>query len=278
MSGIKNAISIDLEDWFCVHNLSRAIRRDDWDSCELRVHDSTRRLIELFDRYNTKATFFVLGWVAERIPELVKELDDLGHEIAVHGYDHLLLTEITPEQFDADLARGLRAIERCGVKSRPLGFRAPSFTMVNKTKEWALPILEKHQFKYDSSVFPVGFHPDYGMVEAPLTPYKITPELVEFPMSCLEVFGRRFPFSGGGYFRLFPYAYTKYCMQKVNAQGRPAVFYLHPWELDPGQPKVKNLSFSQRFRHYRNIDQTEKRLEKLLNDFQFTTIREVLGL
>lgn len=278
MSGIKNAISIDLEDWFCVHNLSRAIRRDDWDSCELRVHDSTRRLIELFDRYNTKATFFVLGWVAERIPELVKELDDLGHEIAVHGYDHLLLTEISPEQFDADLARGLRAIERCGVKNRPLGFRAPSFTMVNKTKEWALPILEKHQFKYDSSVFPVGFHPDYGMVEAPLTPYKITPELVEFPMSCLEVFGRRFPFSGGGYFRLFPYAYTKYCMQKVNAQGRPAVFYLHPWELDPGQPKVKNLSFSQRFRHYRNIDQTEKRLEKLLNDFQFTTIREVLGL
>lgn len=278
MSDIKNAISIDLEDWFCVHNLSKAIRRDDWDSCELRVHDSTRRLIELFDRYNTKATFFVLGWVAEKIPELVKELDDLGHEIAVHGYDHLLLTEISPEQFDADLARGLKAIEQCGVKSRPLGFRAPSFTMVNKTKEWALPILEKHQFKYDSSVFPVGFHPDYGMVEAPLTPYKITPELLEFPMSCLEVFGRRFPFSGGGYFRLFPYAYTKYCMQKVNAQGRPAVFYLHPWELDPGQPKVKNLSFSQRFRHYRNIDQTEKRLEKLLNDFQFTTIREVLGL
>ena len=278
MSDIKNAISIDLEDWFCVHNLSRAIRRDDWDSCELRVHDSTRRLIELFDRHNTKATFFVLGWVAERIPELVKELDDLGHEIAVHGYDHLLLTEISPEQFDADLARGLKAIEQCGVKSRPLGFRAPSFTMVNKTKGWALPILEKHQFKYDSSVFPVGFHPDYGMVEAPLTPYKITPELLEFPMSCLEIFGRRFPFSGGGYFRLFPYAYTKYCMQKVNAQGRPAVFYLHPWELDPGQPKVKNLSFSQRFRHYRNIDQTEKRLEKLLNDFQFTTIREVLGL
>lgn len=278
MSDIKNAISIDLEDWFCVHNLSRAIPRDEWDSCELRVHESTRRLIDLFHRYNTKATFFVLGWVAERIPELVKELDDRGHEIAVHGYDHLLLTEISPEQFDADLGRGLKAIEQCGVKSRPLGFRAPSFTMVKKTKEWALPILEKHQFKYDSSVFPIGFHPDYGMVEAPLTPYKITPDLLEFPMSCLEVFGRRFPFSGGGYFRLFPYAYTKYCMQKVNAQGRPAVFYLHPWELDPGQPKVKNLSFSQRFRHYRNIDQTEKRLEQLLNDFKFTTIREVLGL
>ena len=275
---MKNAISIDLEDWFCVHNLSNAIRREDWDKCELRVRESTRRLIELFDRYKTRSTFFVLGWVAERIPELIKELDDRGHEIAVHGYNHLLLTEISPEQFDEDLARGLEAIEKAGVKTRPLGFRAPSFTMVKATKEWALPILEKHQFKYDSSVFPIGFHPDYGMVDAPLSPYKITPTLHEFPMSCLEMFGRRFPFSGGGYFRLFPYAYTKFCMQKVNAQGRPAVFYLHPWELDPGQPKVKNLSVSQRFRHYRNIDQTEKRLERLLNDFEFTTIREVLGL
>ncbi|HZI88119.1 MAG TPA: XrtA system polysaccharide deacetylase [Pyrinomonadaceae bacterium] len=275
---MRNAISIDLEDWFCVHNLSKAIGREHWDNCELRVRESTRRIIELFDRHNTKATFFVLGWVAERIPELIKELDDRGHEIGVHGYNHLLLTEISPEEFDEDLGRGLEAISQCGVKSRPLGFRAPSFTMVKATKEWALPILEKHQFKYDSSVFPIGFHPDYGMVEAPLSPYKITQNLHEFPMSCLEVFGKRFPFSGGGYFRLFPYAYTKYCMRKVNAQGRPAVFYLHPWELDPGQPKVNNLSLSQRFRHYRNIDQTERRLERLLNDFKFTTIREVLGL
>ena len=275
---MKNAISIDLEDWFCVNNLSGVIRRQDWDSCELRVQDSTRRLISLFDRHNTKATFFVLGWVAERIPALIKELEDRGHEIGVHGYNHLLLTQISAQEFDDDLARGLEAINQCGVKTRPLGFRAPSFTMVKATKEWALPILEKHQFKYDSSVFPIGFHPDYGMVEAPLTPYKITPGLHEFPMSCLEMFGKRFPFSGGGYFRLFPYAYTKYCMKKVNAQGRPAVFYLHPWELDPGQPRIKNLSVSQRFRHYRNIDQTERRLEKLLKDFEFTTIREVLGL
>jgi len=275
---MKNAISIDLEDWFCVHNLSKAIPREDWDRCELRVRETTRRLISLFDRHKTKATFFVLGWVAERIPELVKELEHRGHEIALHGYNHLLLTEISPEEFDEDVARGLEAIEKCGVQTRPVGFRAPSFTVVKATKEWALPILEKYQFKYDSSVFPIGFHPDYGMVDAPLTPYKITENLQEFPMSCLELMGKRFPFSGGGYFRLFPYAYTKYCMQKVNAQGRPAVFYLHPWELDPGQPRVKNLSISQRFRHYRNLDQTEKRLEKLLNDFEFTTIREVLGL
>ena len=275
---IRNAISVDLEDWFCVHNLQGVIRREDWDSCELRVGESTRRLIALFDKHQTKATFFVLGWVAERLPDLIKELEDRGHEIAIHGYNHLLLTEITPSEFDEDLERALETISRCGIRSQPLGFRAPSFTMVKSTKEWALPLLEKYQFKYDSSVFPIGFHPDYGMVEAPLIPYKITPDLHEFPMSCLEIMGRRFPFSGGGYFRLFPYAYTKFCMRKANDQGRPAVFYLHPWELDPGQPRVKNLSFSKRFRHYRNIDQTEKRLDQLLQDFKFTTVREVLGL
>ena len=275
---MKNAISVDLEDWFCVHNLQGVIRREDWDSCELRVSESTRRLIRLFDKHQTKATFFVLGWVAERLPDLIKELEDRGHEIAIHGYNHLLLTEITPSEFDEDLARALEVIARCGIRSQPLGFRAPSFTMVKSTKEWALPLLEKYQFKYDSSVFPIGFHPDYGMVEAPLIPYKITPDLHEFPMSCLEIMGRRFPFSGGGYFRLFPYAYTKFCMRKVNDQGRPAVFYLHPWELDPGQPRIKNLSFSKRFRHYRNLDQTEKRLDQLLQDFKFTTVREVLGL
>lgn len=275
---MQNAISIDLEDWFCVHNLSGAIRKEDWGKCELRVLESTERLLTLFERHQTRATFFVLGWIAERIPDLIRELEDRGHEIAVHGYNHLLLTEISAQEFDEDLARALEVIRQCGVRSRPVGFRAPSFTMVKTTKDWALPILEKYEFKYDSSVYPIGFHPDYGMVESPLSPYKITEGLHEFPMSCLEVFGKRLPFSGGGYFRLFPYAYTKYCMKKVNAGGRPAVFYLHPWELDPGQPRVKNLSLSQRFRHYRNIDQTELRLDRLLGDFEFTTIREVLKL
>jgi polysaccharide deacetylase family protein (PEP-CTERM system associated) len=201
-----------------------------------------------------------------------------GHEIGVHGYNHLLLTEITPQEFEEDLAKALEAIEKCGVKTRPIGFRAPSFTVVEKTKPWALPILEKYQFKYDSSVFPIGFHPDYGVADAPLAPYKITDGLYEFPMSCLEMFGRRFPFGGGGYFRLFPYAYTKFCLKKVNDGGRTTVFYLHPWELDPGQPRVKDLSMTQKIRHYRNLDQTEKRFAKLLKDFEFTTMREVLGL
>lgn len=275
---MKNAISIDLEDWFCVHNLSGLIKPSDWDSCELRVRESTERLLTLLNQHQTRATFFVLGWIAERLPDLIRKVEAQGHEIAVHGYSHLLLTEISPQEFEEDLAKALQVIEDCGVKLRPIGFRAPSFTVVEKTKPWALPILEKYHFKYDSSVFPVGFHPDYGVPNSPLVPYKITDGLYEFPMSCLEMFGRRFPFGGGGYFRLFPYAYTKYCLKKVNDGGRPTVFYLHPWELDPDQPRIKKLPFSKRIRHYRNLDQTEKRLTKLLNDFEFTTIREVLGL
>jgi polysaccharide deacetylase family protein (PEP-CTERM system associated) len=274
---VKNAISIDLEDWFCVHNLSQVIKKEDWDTCELRVYESTKRILNLLDKHNTQATFFVLGWIAKRLPELIREVEEKGHEIAVHGYNHLLLTEITPEEFEEDLARALDTIKACGVKQPLLGFRAPSFTVVEKTREWALKTLEKYDLRYDSSVFPVGFHPDYGVADAPLAPYKITANLYEFPMSCLEVFGKRLPFCGGGYFRLFPYAYTKFCMKRCNAQGRPAVFYLHPWELDPGQPRIA-LPKSKAIRHYRNLDQTEKRLDALLSDFQFTTIKEVLGL
>ena len=274
---MQNAMSIDLEEWFCVHNFSQVIQNKDWDKCESRVYNSTRRILDLLDRHDTRATFFVLGWVAERLPELIREIEDRGHEIAVHGYNHLLLTEITPSEFDEDLSRALEAIERCGVKQKVLGFRAPSFTVVEKTRQWAMRILEKYNLKYDSSIFPVGFHPDYGMPNSPLSPYKITDRLIEFPMSCIEMFGRRLPFSGGGYFRLFPYAYTKYCIKQCNRLGRPTVFYLHPWEIDFEQPKM-DLPASKKFRHYHNLDKTEHRLDKLLSDFQFTTIKEVLGL
>jgi polysaccharide deacetylase family protein (PEP-CTERM system associated) len=236
------------------------------------------RILDLLDQQKVRATFFVLGWIADRAPDLIREVEARGHEIGVHGYNHLLLTEITPEEFDADLQKALEAIAKAGVKTTPIGFRAPSFSMVNTTKDWALPTLEKYGFRYDSSVFPVGFHPDYGIADAPLTPYKITERLYEFPMSVMEFYGKRLPFCGGGYFRLFPYPYTRYCMRKVNEQGRSVVFYLHPWELDPEQPRIKNLSASQKFRHYRNLDQTERRLTRLINDFEFTTVREVLQL
>jgi len=270
-------MSIDLEDWFCVHNMSRVIDRRDWDSCELRVHNSARRVLDLLAGRNTRATFFVLGWVAKRLPDLIREIEDRGHEIASHGYSHRLLTELTPREFDEDLDRGLNALYESGIRQSPLGFRAPSFTIVEKTRQWALPTLEKFGLKYDSSVFPTGFHPDYGIADAPLSPYKITDRLFEFPLSCIEVMGKRLPFSGGGYFRLFPYRYTSYCIRKCNSLGRPAIFYLHPWELDADQPRM-NLPRVSKFRHYHNLSRTENRLKRLLDEFEFTTIREVLGL
>lgn len=273
---MKNAFSIDLEDWFCVYNLSNVIKRQDWDRCELRVYESTRRILDLLEKYKSNATFFVLGWVADRLPELIREVEKRGHEIGVHGYNHLLITRITEDEFEEDLRKALDALKRCGLRHDVIGFRAPSFTIV-KTTMWALKILEKYDIKYDSSIFPVGFHPDYGIADAPVQPFKVTDRLLEFPLSCVEFFGMRFPCSGGGYFRIFPYLYTQQCVKRCNAQGQPVVFYLHPWELDPGQPRVK-LPLSKRIRHYYGLGQTERKLEKLLQDFQFTTIKEVLGL
>lgn len=275
-AGPLNAISIDFEDWFCVQNFADVFDRNRWDELELRAESGTRLLLDAFDRHSTRATFFVLGWLAERLPELVKEIASRGHEIAVHGYGHQILTELDPERFEADLERALGAIAACGVDEAPVGYRAPSFTVVEKTY-WVYPVLARHGFRYDSSVFPVGFHPDYGVPDAPLEPYQATEEIVEFPLTCAEFFGRRVPCSGGGYFRLFPYSFTKLCLRKVNSGGRPAVFYLHPWELDPGQPRV-SLPLTKRLRHYVNLSRTAPRVGKLLDDFRFTTMREVLGV
>ncbi len=272
---MNNAISVDLEDWFCVHNLSHAIKKEDWDKCELRVVHNTRRLLQVFTERNTHATFFVLGWLAERVPELVREVEDHGHEIATHGYSHTLLTQMTPSDFEADLKMALQMTRHC-TSQNIVGFRAPSFTVTPKTL-WALPILAANGIRYDSSAFPISFHPDYGMPHGALSIHKIHDDVLEVPLSCAEVFGRRIPCGGGGYFRLLPYTLTKFLLRRCNRQGRPVIFYLHPWEIDPGQPRVK-LPWKQRFRHYYNLDKTLGRLEKLLKDFQFTTIRTVVGL
>jgi polysaccharide deacetylase family protein (PEP-CTERM system associated) len=269
-----NAISIDLEDWFCVYNLSDYIKREEWDKQELRVVNNTNRLIDLFDKYETKATFFVLGWIAEKFPELITRIEDKGHEIATHGYSHSLITKITPEFFEKDIKKALEVTQKC-VKQRITGFRAPSFTITKKTL-WALDILADNGIEYDSSVFPVGFHPDYGISDAPLTAYKINERITEVPLSVAEVFGKRIPCSGGGYFRQFPYSFTKYLMKKCNAAGRPVIFYLHPWEIDPGQPKI-NLPFTKKIRHYNNLNKTYGRLERLLKDFKFVTVKEIIN-
>lgn len=273
---MKNAMSVDLEDWFCVSNLNDVIPRQEWDRCESRVVRNAHQLLELFERHHVKATFFVLGWIADRFPELVREIERKGHEISVHGYFHLQLTGINPEEFENDLKQSIEAVRRADVHQQVIGFRAPSFSVVNTTL-WALPILERHQIKYDSSVFPVRFHPDYGIPEAPLHPYSITGTIREFPMSCGRLFGARVPCCGGAYFRFFPYRLTRYLVKKCNGEGRPVVFYVHPWEIDPGQPKVK-LPLGRRARHYYGLNDTYKKLEKLLDDFEFTTLKEVLEL
>lgn len=270
----QNVFSVDLEDWFCVQNLSGVIRREEWDKCESRVERNTLLLLHLLARRQVKATFFVLGWVAERFPDLVREIESRGHEIATHGYSHRLLTSLTPEEFRADLGRSLEVLARCS--RRPVsGFRAPSFSVTRKTW-WALEILRASGIRYDSSIFPVGFHPDYGIPDAPLSAHRLPEGVLELPMSCAEMFGRKVPCSGGGYFRLFPYPVTRALMRRCNQQGRPVIFYLHPWEVDPDQPRVA-LPALKRFRHYNNLDRTAERLERLLEDFSFTSASDLFA-
>lgn len=265
-----NALSIDLEDWFCAYNLRIPIQ--DWDKQEFRVVNSTHRLLDLLSKHGVRATFFVLGWVAERAPELIQEVERQGHEIATHGYSHTLLTQMTPAEFDADIQKAL-AVTRPLVNQPILGFRAPSFTVTSQTL-WALDILAKHGIQYDSSIFPIGFHPDYGIADASLNIYPLR-GLTEVPLSVAEVLGRRIPCSGGGYFRLLPYMLTRRLIELCNRQGRPVIFYLHPWEVDPEQPR-QSLPRTKYFRHYNNLDKTLTRLDKLLTHFQFAPIRELL--
>jgi polysaccharide deacetylase family protein (PEP-CTERM system associated) len=266
-------MSVDVEDWFCVHNLSGLIPYADWDRCESRVERSTELLLDLFAKHGVEATFFVLGWVADRFPDLVREIDRRGHELATHGYSHRLLTAMRPEEFRVDLQRSLAVL--APLTSQEIhGFRAPSFSLTKRTL-WALDILRESGIRYDSSVFPVAFHPDYGIPDAALSPYALAEGLMELPMGVAEVLGRRIPCSGGGYFRLYPYALTRTLMRKCNRDGRPVMFYLHPWEADPGQPRVSGLSRSKRFRHYNNLDKTAERLERLLSDFTFTSVRRL---
>lgn len=266
-----NAISIDLEDWFCAYNLR--IPSQDWDKQELRVVDNTHRILDLFAKHNVTATFFVLGWFAEHVPTLIREIERRGHEIATHGYSHTVLTAMTPAEFETDLQRALNCTRAC-VNQPILGFRAPSFTITSKTL-WAFDILAKHDIVYDSSIFPISGHPDYGIGDAPLTIHQ-RGALTEVPMSVAEIAGKRVPCSGGGYFRLFPYTVTKFLMTQCHRQGRPVIFYLHPWEIDPAQPR-RPLSLTKRLRHYINLDKTLARLDRLLADFEFASIKRILG-
>lgn len=273
MKPILNALTIDVEEHFQVHAFETVIDRSSWDRCPSRVVANTRRILLLLADLNLRATFFILGWVADRYPELVREIARQGHEIATHGYWHELVYRQTPAEFAADLRQSLDAIERaCGI--RATGYRAPAFS-ITKQSLWALEILRENHIRYDSSISPVSIHDRYGISSANRFASQVCGDLWEFPVSTIRVGKQNWPVAGGGYFRLFPLWLTRRAIRSLNAQGQPAVVYLHPWEFDPDQPRVADAPWLSRFRHYVNLDKTERRLLALLKEFRFGPLREV---
>ena len=273
---VTNAISIDVEDYFQVSGFEKCVSRKDWDLYPSRVVQNTRQLLAIFDRHKVRATFFVLGWVAEKYPFLVKEICAQGHELGSHSYWHRLIYTMTPDEFRDDLRRSIDILQEISGQ-KITSFRAPSFSITNQSL-WALDILAEEGILHDSSVFPTR-HDRYGIPNAPANIHTVETtanNLWEFPMSVARWRRLSLPASGGGYFRLYPYAVTRYLISRINRSGRPLMFYLHPWEIDPKQPIVKGPSILSRKRHRINLSKTETKLEKLLKDFSFAPMTHVL--
>ena len=269
-----NAMSVDVEDYFQVSAFENIINRSTWDNIECRVQNNTFRVLDLFAKNNIKATFFTLGWVAERYPEIVKRIISEGHELASHGYGHQRVTTLTPEIFREDISKTKSLLEDiAGVEVK--GYRAPSYS-ISKNNLWAHDVLAEVGYRYSSSVYPVR-HDLYGIPDAPRHPYRVVNEqLLEIPISTGRVLGNNFPIGGGGYFRLFPYAVSKFASSHVNQrENSPCGFYFHPWEVDPAQPRPVCASLKAKFRHYLNLSRMESRLEKLVRDFKWDRLDRV---
>ena len=265
---IKNAMTIDVEDYFQVSAFAPHIPRNQWDNLPCRVERNVMRILGMLDRHSAKATFFTLGWIAERYPHLVREIVAGGHELASHGYGHLRASDQSESEFRTDVTQAKKLLEDiAGVAVN--GYRAPSFSIGHKNL-WALDVLNDAGYLYSSSIYPIR-HDHYGMPDAPR--FKFLPRahgLVELPPTTLRLMGRNFPASGGGYFRLLPYALSAWMMRRVNEQdGEPGIFYFHPWEIDPEQPRQRGIGMKTRFRHYVNLPRMEGRLERLLQDFSW---------
>ena len=273
---VVNAMSVDVEEHFHVSVFDGIVPRAAWDTMESRVVANTGRLLSLFDEYGVRATFFVLGWVAERHADLVRRIAGAGHEVASHGYAHRLIYDQTPAAFRLDVRRAKDILEDAAGR-RVVSYRAPSYSVTPRSL-WALDILVEEGYEYDSSIFPIR-HDRYGIPVSGRQPYAIERNgrsLVEVPASTTRVGAVNLPIAGGGYFRLLPYAWTRWGITRVNQrEGRPAIFYIHPWEMDPDQPRLPAGRLG-RFRHYRNLDKTEARLRRLLTDFTFDTVRSIV--
>lgn len=271
-------MSIDVEDYFQVSAFEKTVDRRRWDRLESRVCQNTERLLELFEQTDVRGTFFILGWVADRHPDLVRQIAARGHEIASHGYAHRLVYEQTAQEFREDIRRARAAIE-CAAGVPVRGYRAPSYSITEQSK-WALEVLAEEGYVYDASIFPIR-HDRYGIPDAPRHPHSIacpTGVIWEVPGSTVRLGGVNFPVGGGGYFRILPYEWTRWGIRRLNRiEQRPAIFYLHPWEIDPEQPRLPGSALS-RFRHYRNLGMTAERLRRLCDEFRFAPIEDVLAL
>jgi polysaccharide deacetylase family protein (PEP-CTERM system associated) len=272
-----NALTVDVEDYYHVTGFESVVRFEDWERYESRVERNTQRLLDLLEAYHTTATFFVLGWVGERHPQLVRAIQTHGHEVASHGYAHQRIYTQTPEQFREETRRSKRILE--DATGHPiLGYRAASYSITQESL-WALEILQEEGFAYDSSIFPIH-HDRYGIPNYQRFCHVLNGhgegKLIEFPISTLRLSGSNLPIAGGGYLRLFPYPFIRWGLRRINSHERqPALVYLHPWEIDPGQPRIHANALS-RFRQYINLDKTEGRLIRLLRDFTFGTMLDVL--
>lgn len=278
-SAITHAMTVDVEDYYHVAAFGQVIRPDEWDQWPSRVEANTDRLLQLFDDAGIHITFFILGWVAERYPELVKRIHQQGHEIASHGFSHQLIYRQTPEVFRQETARSKQILEELTGEAI-LGYRAASYSITRKSL-WALEILSELGFTWDSSIFPTR-HDNYGIPGSPEEPYRLITEsgktLTEFPLTTAKVFGQAIPAAGGGYFRQYPYVLSRWLFDRASLnQTMPRIFYLHPWEIDPEQPRVPNASWFSNFRHYTNLDRCLPRLERMIQDFKFGTISQSLG-
>lgn len=274
---VENILSVDVEDWFHPEAVHHLYPPDSWSNIQNRVEENVNKLLNLFSEKNVNATFFVLGWIAKTHPGVIKKIVKNGHEIASHGNMHRMVTKMSPEEFEADLGESIKILEDVSGQ-KILGFRAPTFSVVEKTF-WSFEIMLKLGLVYDSSVYPI-WHDRYGVPDAPRVRYNAYSQngniLTEFPMSTLNILGKNIPFGGGGYLRILPGWLTQIAVSKLNTQNQPAIMYLHPWEFDTGQPRL-HLGAIQTWRHYYNIKKNMKKLGALLDKFSWTSFKNVLN-
>jgi len=273
---VRNAMTVDVEDWFQVQAFAHCIRRDDWPRLQARVEANVERILTQFSAAGVKATFFTLGWIAQRHPATVRRIVEAGHELASHGWDHTKADTQDPATFRADVRRARETLEDIGGVAVS-GYRAATFS-INASNPWTFAILAEEGYRYSSSVNPIR-HDLYGMPDAPRTPYRVAGgALLEIPMTTLRVGTRNWPCSGGGYFRLLPYAAWRHALARVNRYERQSgIFYFHPWEIDPGQPRVADCGWKSRVRHYTNLGQMSAKLDRALRDFAWDRMDQVFA-